>query len=130
MSNRTKGALLKGSSLLLSVGVPFAATCTQFPMWIEKSATATVSGLFVIFALISSIPLFRWLKRQNKSPSGEIIWTLVFIMLIAVNEIIKQMILISFFGMLANWIGAILYNFGEKLSEREEKDAGVGDEGD
>ena len=119
MSNRTKGALLKGSSLVLSVGVPFAATCTQFPMWIEQSASATVSGLFVMFALISAIPILRWLKGQNKSPSGEILWTVLFIILVAVNEIIKQMILISFFGMVANWIGAILYNFGEKLSKRE-----------
>lgn len=121
MSNRTKGTLIKGSSIAISVAVPFAATCTQFPIWIKSSAAATVSGLFVVFALLSSIPLLRWMKRKNKAPSGEIIWTIIFVMLYAVNEIINQMILISFFGMLANWIGVILYNVGEKVAEREEK---------
>lgn len=121
MTDKTKGKLLCGTGVGMSVGVPLAATVSQFPIWVEHSADATVSGIFVVLALLSAIPLIRWFRSKHKAPSSEMLWTLGFVILYALNSIIEQMILISFFGALANWIGAIFYKLGVSVSEREQK---------
>ena len=56
MKNRTKGAIIKGAAITLDVVAPLVATLSQFPLWIEKSADATMSGLCLIFILISCLP--------------------------------------------------------------------------
>ena len=65
MRRTTKGKILKISALVLDVGAPLAATMTQFPMWINRSAGATVSGTFVLFALLSAIPFFKQIRRYG-----------------------------------------------------------------
>ena len=55
MQRITKGKICKISALVLDVGAPFAATLSQFPVWIDRSANATISGLFILFAFLSLI---------------------------------------------------------------------------
>ena len=59
-----KRQALKALALAIDVGGPLVATMTQFPLWIERSAEATVSGLFVVFAILSAVPAYTAARRM------------------------------------------------------------------
>lgn len=115
MTNRVKGKILKGVALSIDVVAPLMATLSQFPIWVEKSSGATMSGLFILFAIISSIPAIRFFKNNHKTPSSAIIWSVLFFLLFALEKIIEQMLAVCFVGMLANLVGAALYKGGAIL---------------
>lgn len=114
MQKTTKGKILKISALVLDVGAPLAATISQFPVWIDRSAEATISGLFVLFAFLSAIPFFRQIKAYFKSPSAWVMWCIIFVVLIALRAIIDEIIVICMIGAVANVIGAGLHKLGDK----------------
>ena len=70
MTNATKGKVIKGAAVTLDVAAPLIATLSQFPVWVERSSEATVSGLFLIFALLSILPFLKVIKEYFKSPSS------------------------------------------------------------
>ena len=119
MSNRTKGRALQASALVLDVGAPLAATMSQFPVWVEESSEATVSGLFLIFAILTAIPLFRQLRELVKSPSMPVIWLVMFVGFWALRNIIDEMIMISLVGVVSNSVGTVVYKLGGSIAERE-----------
>ncbi len=122
MKNKTKGLIVQWAAIIgLDVGAPLIATFTQFPAWIERSAGSTVSGLFVVFALICAIPLFRKGGEILKSPSAVLLWGIGFGLLLALRTIVDEMILICFVGLVANVAGAALHKYGEALAEKEDK---------
>lgn len=126
MQRTTKGKVLKVSALALDVGAPLAATISQFPIWVDRSAGATVSGLFVLFAFLSAIPFLRQIKAYFKSPSAWVMWCIIFVALIALRAIIDEILVICAIGALANIIGAGLYKLGDKYASP--KGNGVGNE--
>lgn len=123
MKKRTKGKILKGTAVCLDVGAPLVATITQFPVWVERSAGSTMSGVFVVFALLSAIPLFKVVRSMLKSPSSVMLWGIGFGLLLCLRTIVDEMILICFVGLVANVIGTGIYKIGDGL-DREEKDDG------
>ncbi len=123
MKNTTKGKLIKGAAVLVDVAVPLGVTFSQFPVWVEESAEATMSGLFLIFALLSCLPFLKQIKEFFKSPSVWVLWIILFAILTALRSIIDQMIFVCFWGMVANIIGAGIYKLGgivEALPPKEE----------
>ena len=125
MKNVTKGRIIKGSALCIDVGVPLAATLSRFPIWIEESAEASMSGLFLVFALLSCLPFLRQIREYFKSPSAWVIWTLLLILLEALRSILDQMIVVCFAGAVANVIGAFIYHIGTVIGNKPDKeDAG------
>lgn len=119
MTNKTKATLLKIGALTLDVGVPLAVTLSYFPLWVQKSSEATVSGLAVVFILLCLIPAMRVIKKRLSSPSAWMIWTFLAVALIMLDSIIDQALVISTFGAIANCIGAALYKIGEKIEQKE-----------
>lgn len=124
MRNATKGKIIKTSALVVDVAAPLAATLSQFPVWVDKSSTATVSGLFVVFALLSAIPLIRVIKAKLKSPAAWIIWTVITVFVIALRTIIDQMAIICLVGLVANLCGAGLHKIGEIVEVKPDKPKG------
>ena len=120
MTNKTKGRVIKSFAIGVDVGVPFVATLTQFPVWVEQSSEATMSGLFLLFAFISCLPFIRQIKQYFKSPSVWSVWTIILVFLICLRNIIDQMVIVCFWGMLANIIGAGIYKYGNIIYEKEE----------
>ena len=120
MRNATKGKLIKGAAITIDVAVPLVATLTQFPVWIEKSSEATVSGLFLVFAVLAAIPLFKQIKEFMKSPSVWILWCVLFVLFVVLQNIISEMVKICFAGMIANIIGAGIYKLGEYIGSKED----------
>lgn len=121
MTKRTKGTLIKYSALGLDVGAPLFVTFTQFPAMIERGSTSTVSGLFVIFALLSAIPIIKHFGKMFKTPSVPVVWVICFAGLLALRSIIDEMILICGAGAISNVIGAALYKYGDHLSEEKKE---------
>lgn len=121
MKNTTKGAIVKTVALAIDVGVPLAATLTQFPLWVEHSAEATMSGLCLVLLGLSVIPFLKQLKEYFKSPSAWVVWGIIFVLLLMLKNIINQILIVSFAGLVANVIGAVIYNIGKSISERKEK---------
>lgn len=121
MKNATKGKMLKTLALCLDVGVPLVATLTQFPLWIEKSAEATTSGFCLVLMLLSVLPFLKQLKEYFKSPSAWVVWTIIFVVMLVLHNIIEQMLIVSFAGAVANILGAGLYTLGKRVGDKEDK---------
>lgn len=122
MTRSTQGKIVKGAAIALDVGAPLIATLTQFPVWVNKSSEATVSGLFLMLALVSVIPFFRQIKEYIKSPAVWVLWTVVFGMMIVLRSILDEIIIVCFVGMVANILGAVIYNVGKIIGGEEKKD--------
>lgn len=110
-----KAKLLKLLAIGIDVLVPLIVTLSYFPLWVNRSAEATVSGLAIVFALISFIPLIKVIKKRLASPSVWMVWVFIAVILIALNTIIDQAIVISVFGAIANCIGAIIYKIADRI---------------
>lgn len=121
MTATTKSRILKASGLAIDVLAPLITTLTQFPIWVETSAAATISGLFLVFTLISIVPIFKWLKSKFDAPSIKLVWTVIFIVIYALRTIIDQMLLISLVGMISAFVGDIVYTYGETVDKEGNK---------
>lgn len=115
MKNVTKGKVIKGVAVGIDVLGPFIATLTQFPVWVDKSAEATMSGLFLVFAALSVIPFFKQIKAFIKSPSVWVLWCVLFVFFVALQSIISEMLVVCFWGMVANIIGTVIYKIGDHV---------------
>lgn len=129
MQRTTKGKICKISALVLDVGAPLAATISQFPVWVDRSAEVTISGLFVLFAFLSLIPFFKQIKAYFKSPSAWVMWCIILVALIALRAIIDEIIVICIIGALANVIGAGLYKLGDHFDPPKNNGGGNGNAG-
>lgn len=127
MKNATKGKIIKGAAVAIDVLGPLIATLTQFPVWVEKSAEATVSGLFLVFAFASAIPFLKQIKAFIKSPSVWVLWCVLFVLFVALQNIVREMVIVCFVGMITNIMGAGIYKLGSIIGERE--DTAKGKEG-
>ena len=117
----TKYGTIKAIAVVIDVGAPLIATLTQFPIWVERSAEATVSGLFLVFAILSAVPLFRYFKQFLRSPSAPVMWGLILCFLLALRAIVDEMIIISAVGLVSNVIGWALDRFAKRIKESQVK---------
>lgn len=128
MRNATKGKIIRHASTALCVGVPFAATLSQFPVWIEKSSEATVSGTFLVFAFLSALPFIKQIIAYFKSPAVWAVWVALLVCLVMLRNIIDEMIFVCLFGAPANILGMFTYKLGAHIEAKE--DAVKPDEGE
>lgn len=120
MTNSLKGKLIQWGAIAIDVGVPLAITFTQLPVWVYRGSAATVSGLFVIFALLCSIPVMRYGKTILQNPSAPVVWGILLAIFLCLNTIIDEMIIISMFGLIANIAGTFLYKIGTAIEQKED----------
>lgn len=112
MKNTTKGRIIKGAAVCVDVAVPLVATLTQFPIWVSRSAEATMSGLFLLFSVLSCLPFLKQMKAYMKSPAVWSVWCILFVLFVLLRNIIEEMLIVCFFGMIANFAGAGIYKIG------------------
>lgn len=122
ISKRTKGKITKAAALTLDVGAPLIATLTQFPIWVDRSAGSTVSGIFIAFAILSVLPLIKFFGGMLKTPSIPVAFGISLGILVVIRTIIDEMILICFVGAVANLIGMFMYKAGASLDKEEKSD--------
>jgi hypothetical protein len=122
MTNATKGKLIRYAATALCVGVPFAATLTQFPIWIYKSSEATVSGTFLLFAMLSALPFIKQIIAYFKSPAVWVVWCVLLVSLILLRNIIDEMIIVCMAGAPANIVGMFIYKIGKHIEDKDKTD--------
>lgn len=120
MSYRTKAKIFTYSGVGLDVLAPFIATLTQFPVWIDRSSDATVSGLFVVMACLCVIPFLKQIKEYLKNPSAPVMWLIVFCVFVVLRNICDEMIIVSLVGLIANIGGSFLVAKGKKYQHKAE----------
>lgn len=121
MTNTTKGSLMKNAALVMAVGCPIGAAATQFPVWVHESAEATMSGMFLVIVLLSSIPIFRLMRDRLKSPFMPLLWIAFTVVLLALRAIIDDLILIGGIASISNTAGWALYKGGCAVEKKEDK---------
>ena len=119
MTNKVKGNFLKTIAVIIDVGAPLAATLTQFPVWVGRSSEATFSGIFILFAFISCLPFIKYIKAFLRSPAIWVVWLVLFVFMFALSNIITEMIVVSFVGLVSNCIGAVLYKIGSLIAAKQ-----------
>ena len=122
MRKSTLGRVVKWSAIGVDVVCPLAATLSQFPIWIHRSSEATVSGTFLLFALLSMLPFAKQIATYMKSPSAWMVWGILFALFIALRNIIDEMVIVCFVGLLSNIVGTFIYKLGEKISDEKKGD--------
>lgn len=121
MNNKLKYNGLTALGALLCIAPPAVATLCFFPLWVEKSSSATVSGLSLILILISIIPLLRIIKEYISSPSATLVWIIVGVFCLAFKSIVEQILVISFVGALSSIAGTIVFKARDKGAEKEKE---------
>ena len=59
---------------------------------------------------------------MDKNPSSWMVFTILFFLFVMLRNIIDQMLVVTFVGMVANILGAGLYVLGNHIGEREDKE--------
>ena len=119
MTKRTKGILLSVLSVLLCVLPPLIVTLSYFPLWVQKSAEATLSGSALVLMLLCLVPLMRQIAKGIKTPAMWMIWLFLFLLFFALKSIVDELVVVTFVGFLSNATGAILYKIGERMIKKE-----------
>ena len=124
MSNRVKGKILKRLALALDVGVPLCVTLTYFPVWIDRSAGATFSGLSIFLVFLCCIPFYSQLRENFKSPSVPMLWTILFVIFLLLENIVHEIKIVCLFGAISNYVGSILYKLGSGYTDNNSNSGG------
>lgn len=111
--NKRKARIAKITATLTATVPPFVATCTQFPMWVEHSSKATMSGLFLVLAVISCLPFLKQIKEYAKSPASWAVWGVILVSLILIRNIINQMIIVAGVGLISNLISTGIFKISD-----------------
>ena len=121
MSRKAKYITLNIIALTMCVAPPAVATLYQFPLWVEKGADATVSGLAVFMLFLCALPFVRTIKEALKSPSVKFMWFAVLVILWLLRTIIDEMIVVCAVGFLSNCVGSLFYLWRDKYKAEASK---------
>ena len=126
MKNNTKGKIIRGTALTIDVAAPLIATICQFPVWVEKSSSATISGVFLVFAFLSCLPFLNQVKTWLKSPSVPVLWCIFLVIFTFLRNIIDQMWIICLVGVISNFAGSLIYKLGNTVGQKPDANSGGG----
>jgi len=108
------------TGLLLCILPPLICTLSFFPLW-KYSYGKTLAGGTLLLILLSALPLFKLIKKRLSSPAGYTVWLILFVVFLLVSKIADEMIVISFYGLTGNILGAICFAISEKREDKNEK---------
>lgn len=103
--------------LLLCILPPALATASYFPLWINRGAESTIAGGGVLILVLCAAPLWKAVLRLLRSPSSHVMWLLLFGLFLFLSRIAEQMVVISFFGLVGNLLGAICFYIERRRRE-------------
>ncbi len=129
MKNKTKGTCVRIGATALCVGAPLGTTIAQFPIWVATSDKATISGMFLVLAFICCLPFTNQLKAYFKSPAIWVVWSVLLALFIALRNIIDQMVIVCFVGLISNSVGSMLYKLGDYIKAKPDKEDTANDNG-
>ena len=120
MNDRTKHLIMTGIALLVSVIPPFVTTLYYFPLWVETSAEATLSGTVCVLGLLCLIPFGKYLVQLMRSPSAPIVWGVFTAVMFIMRSIAAQMFVVGVVGTVSNIVGTALFKYARMLAPKKE----------
>ena len=119
MTNRAKASILTAVALLVSILPPLVATLLQFPVWTERSAEATVSGVVCFLGFVCLVPLYKQILALLKTPSAPILWTVLALLMYVMKSIAAEMFVVAVVGAVSNTVGWALFKWRDVYRRRE-----------
>ena len=119
MKNNTKRILLRALGLALCVVPVATSVLLYFPLWCSKGGGAVLSGFCVLLLILSFTPLIKHARDIFKSPSGYMLWLVLFVIFLLLSKIADEMTVISFVGFIGNSMGALAFKLSEKYELKE-----------
>ena len=117
MKAKTKSAVLRLIGIAFAILPPIFATLSYFPLWKNRGTGAIISGISLLFILLSVIPAIKLLKRFLASPTATTMWFILFVIFFLLANIAEQMAVICLVGFLGNLVAATLWRFAGRSKE-------------
>lgn len=130
LRNMTKGKIVKGSGLAVMVAPPLVTTLIQFPVWVERDAESTVSGIAILLAAVCVLPFLKLIGEYLRSPAVPVVWGIIFAVMLAIRAIIDEMLWVSGVGLLSSFGGMALWKTGGRMMLNACKEATDGTDTD
>ena len=118
MKNRIMAASLTALALLVSIVPPLIATVKQFPIWVERSAEATISGSVCFLIFLCLIPLYKQILAVLKTPSAPLLWTVFALFMYLMKAIADEMFVVGAVGAISNVIGWAIFKWRDVYKRR------------
>ena len=118
MTSKTKYIILSFLAFVISVVPPLIATVLQFPVWIEASSEATVSGVAVLLLFFCCLPFYKAIINYFKSPSVPVVWLVICVFMYLMKAIAEQMFIVACVGSVSNLLGAVCFKWRKKYKEQ------------
>ena len=118
MNKKTKYIILTSVAFLVSVVPPVIATLMQFPVWVETSSEATISGVAVMLMFISCLPFYKAIINYFKSPSAPVVWLCICAFMYVMKSIAEQMFIVSCVGAVSNLMGMVCFRLRDKFKDK------------
>lgn len=102
LNNKLKYELIDILSRIVAALPPFIVTLKFFPLWIEASPGATISGVAVLAFIVCMIPMWRKLAEWKKyifSASMPVFWIVMGAVFYFLQNIASSMVYISLAGL-------------------------------
>ncbi len=112
-----KRMVFQALGVLFSIVPASVATLLYFPIWMERGAKETVSGLCAFLLILSALPLLRFLKGKIGTPSLPLMWGVIYVLVRCLSSIIHQVCVISFVGLLSNLVGHLFFRLAKRSDE-------------
>lgn len=114
MTSRTKYIILYVVGLVVCIAPPVVAVLLNFPVWVQKSSAATLSGVSLVLLVLCCIPFYKAILSYIKSASSPVMWLLLFVFCFLFGAIVDEMTIISFVGVISNTVGAVIFKIAKK----------------
>lgn len=114
MTERTKHLILYVLGLVVCIAPPVVAVLMNFPVWISKSAAATLSGVSLVLLVLCCIPFYKAILAYIKSASSPVMWLLLFVFCFLFGSIVDELTVISFVGVVSNTVGAVIFKIAKR----------------
>lgn len=120
MSNRMKALLLDLLARVVAVAPPAVVTLCQFPLWVNRSAGATVSGIGFFALMLCMIPFWRKakdIKRFIADASTPELWLILLCVFLLLSQIADSVVYISIAGLAGSLGSMVVSGFGKRYRE-------------
>lgn len=94
--------------------IPPSLTAVHFFPLFVSSKSAAISVASVVVLALCCIPFYKQLKECLKSPSAWKMWTILFIILTALDSIVYPMKWVSLVGAVSGVVGAVCFRIAKK----------------
>ena len=105
---------MQAGACAVCIAPPLIATLNSFPLFIERSSSATVSGLSLILFICCSMPLVKLAGKHINSPASPVLWIVVFAISTMMKNIIDEVCMISLIGLCSGGASFFLFKFTDK----------------